>query len=95
MLDYYNCKDFIMYDDWRDYIKYQETNTCIMSNILELLGVDRDNNIEQHIKHFTIYPRSFAYHTRPFVNCHIAATASKVKTISDFFDCILKISCSS
>lgn len=61
MLDYYNCIDFKMYDDWRDYIKYQETNTCIMSNILELLGIDRDRNEEQHIKHFSVYPQSYFF----------------------------------
>ena len=61
MLDYYNCIDFKLYDDWRDYIKYQETNTCIMSNIFGLLGVDRDRNETQRIKHFTIYPQSYFF----------------------------------
>ena len=61
MLDYYNCLDFKMYDVWTDYIKYQETNTCIMSNILSLLGIDRDRNEEQHIKHFSVYPRSYFF----------------------------------
>ena len=61
MLDYYNCIDFKLYDDWRDYIKYQETNTCIMSNIFGLLGVDRDRNETQKIKHFTIYPQSYFF----------------------------------
>ena len=61
MLDYYNCIDFKLYDDWRDYIKYQETNTCIMSNIFSLLGVDRDRNETQKIKHFTIYPQSYFF----------------------------------
>ena len=61
MLDYYNCIDFKLYDDWRDYIKYQETNTCIMSNIFSLLGVDRDRNATQRIKHFTIYPQSYFF----------------------------------
>lgn len=61
MLDYYNCIDFKLYDDWRDYIKYQETNTCIMSNIFSLLGVDRDRNETQRIKHFTIYPQSYFF----------------------------------
>lgn len=61
MLDYYNCIDFKLYDDWRDYIKYQETNTCIMSNIFSLLGIDRDRNETQRIKHFTIYPQSYFF----------------------------------
>ena len=32
-----------------------------MSNILELLGVNRDKNVEQHIKHFSIYPQSYFF----------------------------------
>lgn len=59
MLKYYDCIDFKTYPIWTDYIKYQETNTCIMSNILGLLGVDRQRNEIQKIKHFTIYPRSY------------------------------------
>ena len=61
MLDYYNCIDFKMYDVWTDYIKYEETSTCIYSNILELLGIDRNKNEEQHIKHFSVYPRSYFF----------------------------------
>ena len=61
MLDYYNCIDFKLYENWQDYIKYQETNTCIMSNIFSLLGVDRDRNETQRIKHFTIYPQSYFF----------------------------------
>ena len=61
MLDFYNCKDFIAYENWQDYIKYQETNTCIMSNILSLLGIDRDRNETQRIKHFTVYPQSYFF----------------------------------
>lgn len=59
MLDYYNCVDFIQYDIWTDYIKYQETSTCIYSNILGMLGIDRMLNEKQKIKHFTVYPRSY------------------------------------
>ncbi len=59
MLEYYNCKDFIKYDVWTEYIENGETNTCIMSNILGLLGIDRDRDEYQHIKHFSVYPRSF------------------------------------
>ena len=61
MLDYYNCVDFKTYDVWTDYIKYEETSTCIYSNILELLGIDRNKNEEQHIKHFSVYPRSYFF----------------------------------
>ena len=34
MLWYYNCIDFKTYPNWQDYITNQETNTCIMSNLL-------------------------------------------------------------
>ena len=61
MLDYYNCIDFKIYDDWKDYIRNQETSTCIQSNILGLLGIDRKKNEIQHIKHFTVYPRSYFF----------------------------------
>lgn len=61
MLDYYNAIDFKMYDDWKDYIRNQETSTCIQSNILGLLGINRDKNVKQHIKHFTVYPRSYFF----------------------------------
>ena len=61
MLDYYNCIDFKLYENWQDYIKYQETNTCIMSNIFSLLGIDRDNNCTQRLRHFTIYPQSYFF----------------------------------
>lgn len=61
MLDYYNCINFIQYPIWTDYIKYQETSTCIYSNILELLGVDRQRNEIQDIKHFRIYPTNYFF----------------------------------
>lgn len=61
MLDYYNCIDFKMYEDWRDYIKNEETSTCIYSNILSMLGIDRDKDMEQHIKHFSVYPASYFF----------------------------------
>lgn len=61
MLDYYNAIDFKLYDNWQDYITYQETNTCIMSNILGMLGIDREKDEIQHIKHFTIYPQSYFF----------------------------------
>ena len=53
--------DFKLYENWQDYIKYQETNTCIMSNIFSLLGINRDWNATQRIKHFTIYPQSYFF----------------------------------
>ena len=61
MLDYYMCRDFIEYENWQDYIANEETNTCIMSNILGMLGIDRERNEEQRIKHFTVYPRSYFF----------------------------------
>lgn len=61
MLDYYDCIEFKTYPVWTDYIKYQETNTCIMSNIFGMLGVDRKKNQTQRIKHFTIYPQSYFF----------------------------------
>ena len=61
MLDYYNCIDFKMYDDWREYITNQETSTCIQSNILGILGIDRQKNEIQKIKNFTVYPRSYFF----------------------------------
>ena len=61
MLDYYNDLDFILYDDWRDYIKNERTSTCIQSNVLGELGIDRMRNEKQHIDHFTVYPKSFFF----------------------------------
>lgn len=62
MLDYYDCLEFKTYDVWTDYIKFQETNTCIMSNLLGLLGVNRkEKNTTQTIKHFKVYPQSYFF----------------------------------
>jgi len=63
MLDYYNCIDFVKYDVWTDYIKYEETSPCIATNIISLLGLDRDSNTEQHLKHLNVYPREY-FHTK-------------------------------
>lgn len=63
ILDLYSSIDFKKYDIWTDYIKYQETSPCIYTNIFELLGLERDIDKEQHIKHFSIYPRSY-FHTQ-------------------------------
>lgn len=61
ILDYYNSIDFKAYDIWTDYIKYEETSPCIHSNIFGLLGVNRQLDQIQHIKHFTIYPSSYFF----------------------------------
>lgn len=62
MLDFYNSIDFKTYDVWTDYIKNQETSTCIYSNLLGLLGVDRmAKDTIQKIKHFTVYPQSYFF----------------------------------
>ena len=61
MLDYYNSIDFKLYDDWRDYIKYEETSTCVQSNILGLLGIDRQKNEIQRLKSFVVYPREYFF----------------------------------
>ena len=61
ILDFYNAIDFKLYDVWTDYIKYEETSPCIYSNIFGLLGLERKLDQEQHIKHFTIYPRSYFF----------------------------------
>ena len=60
-LDYYDCVSFKVHENWNDYITLQETNTCIMSNILEILGINRDSNTEQHIEHFSVYPQSYFF----------------------------------
>ena len=62
MLDYYDCIDFKTYDIWTDYIKEQETSTCIYSNILGMLGINREAyQTEQTIKHFKVYPKSYFF----------------------------------
>lgn len=61
MLDWYNEHDFILYPDWRDYIKNQRTSTCVQSNILSELGINRMKNETQHIEHFTVYPQSYFF----------------------------------
>ena len=62
MLDYYDCIDFKTYPKWQDYITYEETNTCILSNILGRLGVNRKaKNTTQVIKHFKVYPQSYFF----------------------------------
>lgn len=62
MLDWYDCIDFKTYPVWTDYIKYEETNTCIMSNILGKLGINRNAyQTTQRIKHFTVYPKSYFF----------------------------------
>ena len=63
ILDFYNSIDFIPYSYWKDYINNQRTSPCIFSYLFNLLGLDRDKDEEQHIKHFTIYPRCY-FHTK-------------------------------
>lgn len=63
LLEFYNCIDFKLYDNWKDYIELQRTSPCIFTNLFELLGLDRDKNIQQNIEHFTIYPKSY-FHTQ-------------------------------
>lgn len=61
MLDYYNDLDFVLYEDWRDYIKNERTSTCIQSNILAKNGIDRDKNQFQRITHFAVYPQNYFF----------------------------------
>ena len=61
LLDYYKCIDFKLYPVWTDYIKYEETSPCIVTNLMSLLGVDRDKDVHQTIKHFNVYPRSYFF----------------------------------
>lgn len=69
LLDYYNCIDFKLYNNWKDYITNQETSPCIYTNLFELLGLQRDNDVKQQIKHFTIYPKSY-FHTKDEGYCY-------------------------
>lgn len=62
MLDYYNAIEFIKYDIWTDYIKYEETSPCIQTNVYELLGLKRDGT-EQTLKHLKVYPNTY-FHTK-------------------------------
>ena len=52
MLDYYNDRDFI----WEGFGN-TITNTMIMSDILEKIGIDRNKNELQRTKDITIYPK--------------------------------------
>lgn len=61
MLDAYKIRDFYTYPVWTDYIKYEETSTCIYSDILASLGIDRESNKLQKIPHFTVYPTSYFF----------------------------------
>ena len=61
MLDAYMIRDFYTYPVWTDYIKYEETSTCIYSDILAALGIDRMNNTLQRIPHFAVYPTSYFF----------------------------------
>lgn len=61
MMEWYENHDFILYDDWRDYIKNERTSTCVQSNILSELGIDRKRNEIQHIENFTVYPTDYFF----------------------------------
>lgn len=61
MLDFYDTIDFELYPDWRDFIKKERTSTCIQSNILSQLGINRMKNEIQHIEHFTVYPTTYFF----------------------------------
>lgn len=62
MLDAYKIREFKTYDIWTEYIKFEETSTCIYSNILASLGIYRkDKNSIQKIPHFTVYPQSYFF----------------------------------
>ena len=61
MLDAYKIREFKTYPIWTDYIKYEETSTCIYSDILAALGIDRQTNEAQRINHFTVYPKSYFF----------------------------------
>lgn len=62
MLDFYMARDFVEYPIWTDYIKYEETSPCMMTNVMSLLGLER-NGKEQSLKHFNVYPKSY-FHTK-------------------------------
>lgn len=61
MLDAYKIREFYTYPVWTDYIKFEETSTCIYSNILASLGIDRMSNKLQRIPHFAVYPTSYFF----------------------------------
>lgn len=62
ILGLYKSIDFKEYPVWTDYIKYEETSPCIVSNVFELMGLVRDGT-EQEIKEFKIYPNRH-FHTQ-------------------------------
>lgn len=62
LLDFYKAIDFVKYEVWTDYIKFQETSPCIQSNVYELLGLRRDGS-EQRLKHLKVYPNTY-FHTK-------------------------------
>lgn len=61
MLDAYKDREFIKYPNWKDFITNQETSTCIYSNVLEKLGINRKKNQIQRIPHFVVYPTSYFF----------------------------------
>lgn len=69
LLEYYNCIDFKLYNNWKDYITYQETSPCIYTNLIEHLGLARDVDEIQYIKHMAIYPKRY-FHTKDEGYCY-------------------------
>lgn len=63
MMKIYENMDFVLYDDWKKYIANERTSVCVESNILGYAGIDRTQDKEQRIEHFTIYPSSY-FHTK-------------------------------
>lgn len=63
MMDIYESMDFILYSDWKDYIRNQITSVCVESNVLAKEGINRFQDKEQHTEHFTVYPSSY-FHTK-------------------------------
>lgn len=62
ILAYYMSVEFNLYPVWTDYIKYEETSPCIVSNILSLAGLER-NGARQSLKNIEVYPSSY-FHTK-------------------------------
>ena len=63
LLSYYESIEFKEYPVWTEYITYEETSPCIVTNLMSLLGLNRDLDAEQEIKHFKFYPKSY-FHTK-------------------------------
>lgn len=58
MSSYRQLKEIISVDIEK---KETRTATCVQSNILSELGINRMKNETQHINHFTVYPQSYFF----------------------------------